>query len=81
MTADLTAATNGGSAAIKAASTDLDLLLETRNRDAEQATPAEIQQFKQEAWTEAPRAWAKVTDERASRIYVSWLWPWVYERR
>jgi hypothetical protein len=61
VTADLTAAANSGSAAIKAASTDLDVLLETRNRDAEQASTAEIQQFKQEA-RQKLQAWAKVTE-------------------
>jgi hypothetical protein len=67
VTADLTAAANSGSAAIKAASSDLDVLLETRNRDAEQANPGEIQQFKQEAGQKL-RAWAKVTDEELKDI-------------
>lgn len=67
MTVDLAAAANSGSAAIKAVSTDLDVLLETRNRDAEEATPAEIQQFKQEAGQKL-RAWAKVTDEELKDI-------------
>lgn len=67
MAADLTAAANSGSAAIEAASNELDILLETRNRDAEQASPAEIQQFRQEAGQKL-RAWAKVTDEELKDI-------------
>jgi hypothetical protein len=49
--------------AVKVASDNLGLLLETRNRQAEQATPAKLQEFKEEAGR-ALRAWAKVTDEK-----------------
>jgi len=56
--ANLTAA-----AQVKAVSDSLGLLLETRNRQAAQATPAKIQEFKEEAG-KALRAWAKVTEEK-----------------
>ena len=64
---DVTAVANNGSASIKAASNELDVLLETRNRDAEKASPAEIQQFREEAGQKL-RAWAKVTDEELKDI-------------
>ena len=50
-------------AAVKAASDNLGLLLETWNREAGQATPEKIQEFKREAG-QALRAWARVTDEK-----------------
>jgi hypothetical protein len=51
------------SAAVKAESDKLGLLLETWDRKSERATPEEIDKFKEEAGR-AVRAWAKVIEER-----------------
>lgn len=64
---DLTARVKDGSAAIGAAANDVDVTLETWNRDAEQASPAEIQQSREEAGQKL-RAWAKVTNEELKDI-------------
>lgn len=67
MTADLATAANSGSAAIGAASNELGVLLETRNRDAQRASPADVLKFKQEAGRKL-RSWAKVTEEKLKNI-------------
>lgn len=54
-------------AEVKAASDSLGLLLETRNRQAKQATPAKLQEFKQEAG-HALRKWAMVTEEKLENM-------------
>jgi hypothetical protein len=50
-------------AQVKTASDIFGLLLETRNRQVKQATPAKLQEFKEEAGR-ALRKWATVTEEQ-----------------